>query len=259
METAREVFKELMPRIDRLEEELAALRSDAIPQPVRHAAPSDSTSIDHAVVRDTYDGNQYVVNVERLVSLDAAPFWEWSGVTEDVRVLPGLLSLDYQKLASTYSAAWGPALDIIAIPLMRVSRYWIAVPIAVAEVRQFKVVSVDGDYLIGHRWDGVVESGDNVQIAKPYLLRRTPFDTLTRDGITYTYDSDTARTATNTAEETESQVIVPKYVVGDIIYATHHIDGGTDAYYTEAEASIQLTWLEDNRDGRAWAKASGDE
>lgn len=241
----------LQAEIQRLQQELAVLKRDIIPQPVRHATQANVKSTDFAVVRDTYDGNQYVVEVERLVKLREAPFWELSDVREDVQVLPGLLSLDYQKLEWRGTGAWSPNAGVIAPSLHRVGNYWFAMPIALTEVRQFKVELVRGDYLLANRWDGVVQSGEEVQIAKPYLLRRTPFDTLTRNGITYNYNSNTKRTATNAAGETEIQVVVPSYVVGDIIYAVNDVDGGTDTY---RPGNVQLVWLEDNRDGRSWAK-----
>ena len=115
------------------------------------------------------------------------------------------------------------------------------------KIRRFEVVSVDDDYIV------CIEPGDTssdpkyYNIAKPYLLQRTPFDGETRDAISYAYTSATERTATDETYEEEDQVIVPNYVAGDIIYAAFAPTGGTGV----EDASM---WLDLNVDGRAWAK-----
>lgn len=121
------------------------------------------------------------------------------------------------------------------------------------QIRQFKIKSESGDYLIcEHRSKGV-DGGESIFIAKPYLLRRTPFDDLTRNSITYDYTSDTQRTATK-GSDSETQVVVPSYVVGDIIYAVRGVLGGVGTNVTIAEIDTPLDWLDINADGRAWAK-----
>lgn len=133
-------------------------------------------------------------------------------------------------------------------------------------VRQFKIVSEEDDYLICNAFDGV-DSGDvDFKIAKPYLLRRKPFDSElddppdARDGLTFVYQDDVngdpERVATNESSETETQVIVPSYIVGDIIYATKSVKGGTGVVITINEIDEKIEWLDDNRDARAWAKKS---
>lgn len=110
--------------------------------------------------------------------------------------------------------------------------------------KQFRVKSVYADLLVCRTWDGADEGGEDVLVAKPYLLRRSPFDGQTRDGISYAYTSHFERTAT-LDEETEDQVIVPSYVEDDLIYGISNIEGGTNV--TNAE------FLDINADGRAWA------
>jgi len=115
--------------------------------------------------------------------------------------------------------------------------------------QQFRVQSVGNDHITCHTWDGTTEGTVDVKVAKPYLLRRTPFDGETRDGITYTYSSAVEREADDGAD-TEDQVIVDSYIEDDIIYAIRRISGGTDV----TVSTVDLQWLDLNIDGRYWAK-----
>lgn len=107
-------------------------------------------------------------------------------------------------------------------------------------IRLLTYRSSSGDSMIC--WDA---NSQNITVAKPYLLRRTPFDGLTRSGISYAYSSDIARTATLDAT-TESQVIVPSFVTGDLLFVADEISGGTGV---DGVSLIDL-----NVDGRAWAQ-----
>jgi hypothetical protein len=118
-------------------------------------------------------------------------------------------------------------------------------------VNQFKVQEVLDDTLRCRTWLGTALGTTDITIAKPYKLRRTPFDAQTvvidADSILYTYQSGTRRTATVVGTtSTEKQVIVPRYLVGDIIYAC------------EVEDTINVTGtvtqIDLNVDGRAWAR-----
>lgn len=106
------------------------------------------------------------------------------------------------------------------------------------------VVSVQQDYLICN----APGESEAINVALPYLLRRTPFDGLTRDGITYTYSSNTVRSATG-SPGTETQTIVPSYVANDQIFATRYPRYGTGV--------TNVFFIDENRDGRAWAKQAG--
>lgn len=128
------------------------------------------------------------------------------------------------------------------------------------QVRQFKVLSVEGDYLWCERQTGgPTNKGGEVpyRVAKPYLLRRTPFDgTAGRNGVTYVYDTDSSRTATITAtSQTEDQAVIPSYETGDVLYAVRGITGGTGATYNDADGNPQpIDWLDMNADGRMWGQ-----
>lgn len=126
----------------------------------------------------------------------------------------------------------------------------------IPQIALFQVVSVGTDYLVCNPFDGASgEAGtDVVNVALPYLLRRTPFHGSTREGIAYSYTSATARTAT-LGSDTESQVIVPSYAAGDLIFAVRGVLRGTGAVLTDGNnATTALDWVDMNFDGRAWAK-----
>lgn len=128
----------------------------------------------------------------------------------------------------------------------------------VVQVRQFRVVAVYGDFVTCARLQGTyeneAETDDQTYVAKPYLLRRTPFDGASRNDISYAYTDNVTRTATDADDNTETQVVVPSYVVGDIIYATTNVDGGTGVEIDTGKERITVEWVDLNADGRAWAK-----
>jgi hypothetical protein len=85
-------------------------------------------------------------------------------------------------------------------------------------------------------------------VAKPYELQRTPFDTLTIDGVEYTYTSASEREADD-GVATETQFITPNYRVGGQIYA---VAIRTDTGAVGPDTPDPVTYLEVNQ-GRAWA------
>lgn len=114
------------------------------------------------------------------------------------------------------------------------------------------------DFIWAKKWDAPTQAliGDAVRVALPWLLRSTPFDGLSRNAISYDYDfsaTPTERTATNAGAETEVQVIVPAFAVGDIFYAVGSADGGTDVYADLGDGNFEdVTYLMLS-DGRAWS------
>lgn len=133
-----------------------------------------------------------------------------------------------------------------------------------AQFKSFVVAEVRGDYILcqpGQQLDAG-RSDNYVPVAKPYLMRRTPFEGLTRNGITYTYedeegnDSDSQRVASDVSDSTlnEDQEIVPEYVAGDVIYAARNVEGGTGVKTEEGDGT-PVEWIDMNFDSRAWASA----
>lgn len=126
-------------------------------------------------------------------------------------------------------------------------------------VTQYRLKSVGDDVLSCVEFDGTSE-GEAVTIAKPYKLRKTPFHnapfghTYILEGypgapaqiiVFYNYISGEYRIATS-GNLTEHQVIIPRYSLNDIIYATASSNG--------TATSADLVDL--NADGRAWARVS---
>lgn len=92
--------------------------------------------------------------------------------------------------------------------------------------RSFIVISESYDYLTCHTWDGTTEGTDDVLVAKPWFLRRAPFEGYERNGCTFAYTGVSSRTVTRTSDlSTEDQVILPSYEPksaswpGDVIWA----------------------------------------
>jgi hypothetical protein len=115
-------------------------------------------------------------------------------------------------------------------------------------VIRMRVVSVHNNHLLCTRWIGTEWSTIQEKVAKPFLLRAS---ITIRNGITYAFTDPSTRTATQ-GSNTESQVIVPSYVANhDEIYAVSVPHTGV------TESGRELTLMDLNIDGRAWAKKDG--
>ena len=116
-----------------------------------------------------------------------------------------------------------------------------------------QVVAAYGDYLECTYYDPVADvAGATVYIAKPFMLRQTPFDgeTITYlDGssITYAYTTQRERAADD-GVDSETQVMTPDYYVGEVIRATRGNTGVVDG------DTKRLGWEDMNTCGRFWAK-----
>ena len=64
-------------------------------------------------------------------------------------------------------------------------------------IPQFRIVGFSGypDSITAKTWNGATLGADVIQIAKPFLVRRMPFDNKTVDGKSYQYTGNIARTA----------------------------------------------------------------
>lgn len=120
-------------------------------------------------------------------------------------------------------------------------------------VTQYRITAIKDDYLVCKAWDGSVESGDIVYVAKPWTLRTL----VSRNSIAYSDYAETTslqRTATR-SNSSETQVVVPTYAVQDIIYAVAGIAGGTGASRTNTDdESLAIGKLDMNVDARAWCR-----
>jgi hypothetical protein len=141
----------------------------------------------------------------------------------------------------------------------------------------FRVIEEKDDYLIcrgydpnaKHPFSEVTPSASvTIEVAKPPLLQRTPWDGVTVEiaGITYTYeysnDEKGVRTKRWTDEndeeqEEEERIDIP-YFVDDLLVAVEtsisRVVDGMDVYGTKAqnENGALLTWMDQNVSGRHW-------
>lgn len=133
---------------------------------------------------------------------------------------------------------------------------------AAGAVAQFKILLSSHDYITCAKWDGSTRTG-SFKVAKPWFLRKTPFDgpSLARAGITYSYGTFPAGLRSARALLADDSVlawqeqIIPAYAAGDIMYAVHGIIGGVGVTYLDAQEEPTLVeWLDVNVDGRMWGE-----
>jgi hypothetical protein len=123
-----------------------------------------------------------------------------------------------------------------------------------SQVKRFRLKEVKSEYLVCRTWDGTTEGDSDVNVAKSPKLRCT----ITEEGLDgvvyeYAYTSNEERTSTDTDDNTtESQRIVPRFLVDDEIFAISCSTGVTD----DDDAEIGLMDL--NLDARAWAAQSNE-
>jgi hypothetical protein len=126
-----------------------------------------------------------------------------------------------------------------------------AAPGVTVKQYRFKSMHVQGDYIVCRTFDNNSEGTTDVLIAKPFKLRFS-ITGVVIDGsnISYTNYSNANQTRTaTTVAGSEIQVIVPRYVVNDLIY------GITVDHTGVVVGQVgELKVLDLNADGRAWAK-----
>lgn len=124
---------------------------------------------------------------------------------------------------------------------------------AAAQVFQGELVSVSADHIIVREYriypspTPPVVGSTSILVAKPYLLRRTPFDGQTRDGVSYTYVTDQQRTATIGPDQ-RTEHVTPGYVVGDLVYCLRAVLNGTGV-----ESGGAIIGALELAGGRTWA------
>jgi hypothetical protein len=119
--------------------------------------------------------------------------------------------------------------DPDAVSLQEALSDFVAGSSGAAQVTHYKVDEIEDDYLVCRAWNeesDTAVSETPLIVAKPRMLRRTPFDgesVAYQDGQTvgYVYSNGYTRTATDTgSSESEVQVVTPGWFEGDIIRAT---------------------------------------
>jgi len=111
--------------------------------------------------------------------------------------------------------------------------------------RVYQVQSDQGDYLLCKKLDASGGVGsDNVYILKPWILRRTPFEGLTVNGVAYTYSAN----GTREADGSETQKITQDYFSGaEIVVADQDVA-------VEVETGIWTNAYDTNDSARQWSE-----
>ena len=91
-----------------------------------------------------------------------------------------------------------------------------------------------------------------ILVAKPWLLRRSPFDGLTRDGITYTYTDSQTRSANDGAGTILTEHVTPAYLLDDIIYFVRNVYNGTGVFFDSGSGDFSVRSVEVHS-SRMWA------
>ncbi len=155
-----------------------------------------------------------------------------------------------------------------------------AVPLplrSAVNIDMYVIDDIAADHYTGRLFDGNSPTDVTVSIAKPFELRRTPFDgkSWTYDfpggdltvSYTYTFGSGISRTVTLSDESTIKETIVPPYkrwnteTKGTVIWAVDQVETGVGipnnpedpTSFTEVVSLLDL-----NVGGRAWAELAGD-
>jgi hypothetical protein len=124
------------------------------------------------------------------------------------------------------------------------------------ELALYRFKSMEDDWLVCRTWDGKNEGSKDVLIAKPTKLQFS-IESETIDGVEVDYSAyDTekqmrhASSGVDPNKTEEDQVIVPRYLMDDLIYVMPARTLVLDA----DEKDLGL--LDMNVDGRAWAATS---
>lgn len=126
---------------------------------------------------------------------------------------------------------------------------------------EMQITGIKDDYLECQFANDLV-----VNVLKPFLLQRTPFDGQAipyPDGVswTYTYDAtnpERKRSATD-GTTTETQIMTPMYFVDELIIAERYNPslfgvGNTTRFVIAADGtSTPITWIDKNNGARHWA------
>lgn len=121
------------------------------------------------------------------------------------------------------------------------------------QIFQARINFVFGDYLQVRELTTYSDGSDvigpvDILVAKPWILRRTPFDNQIFNNFLYEYIDQETRTATDQSppNKVEIQYTTPAYFLNSRIYCARIVSGGTGV-------SQSIRALDLNVDARAWA------
>ena len=155
--------------------------------------------------------------------------------------------IDHRKLNEPVDAIQRIIADVAAPRQIRATSQPAGSGSGSLSAQWFQIKTIADDYLVCNEWDGDEASDEDIYVARPYELRKTPFDGETVNGYAFSYNTlATERTSTG-GGDSEDQVIVPEYFVGQIILAIE-LD---DTLVTVSGSAV--TWQE-FQPARQWAK-----
>jgi hypothetical protein len=118
------------------------------------------------------------------------------------------------------------------------------------------ITEIHYDYLtISYEIDGQDEA-ESILVAKPHMLRKSPFDGQTVNDVTYTYseDDENERIATEDSVDT-TEYLRPAYYVGEEITFARIEENITIA--DDGDEEIEVRYVDANLAGRAWSSDIG--
>lgn len=117
-------------------------------------------------------------------------------------------------------------------------------------LQEYVVMLTGNDHVVAVSTATTIDTANHVNIAKPHILRLTPFDGNTIDGLAYNYNDENERIVTRISDsEQQTQVIVPTYLSSfSVIYAI-----GVPNLNIFVN-SIELSLMDINADARMWAE-----
>lgn len=120
-----------------------------------------------------------------------------------------------------------------------------------AEINRYRLDTEAGDFLNCFLLDSAgVDTGSILVIAKTPLLRRTPFDGETFNGIDYVYTGNSARGATKGAAS-QNEIVIPPFIDGTSIIHAINVANNTGV---EQPVDTQIQLMDINVDARLWAR-----
>ncbi len=118
--------------------------------------------------------------------------------------------------------------------------------------RAFHSKVVRDDYLVCRELDADGnEAATDTNVALPWLLQRIAYDNTIRGFIRLSYLSPTRRLASigqGASLRTETQIIIPRFILDDMVYAT------LESYTGVATADGEKVQWQAEYAGRAWAR-----
>lgn len=111
----------------------------------------------------------------------------------------------------------------------------------------FLFKSKEDSWIVCRSWDGSTEGDTDILIALPPKLRAVGSEVIDGDTVTYSaYDNGAQTRHADNGTDEEDQVITPRFLVDDLIYAN------TALTLVDDDDGNPIPLLMDNTDGRAW-------